>query len=100
MSSSGFDKEARAFVAAYDRLDLFGRQIYTDFPTADDKSKVRVLLPMAEFLSGQRSNPLIDLTIPALLAIGLADSFLKWAADLSMPRWMQLFDAREELRDL
>lgn len=96
---NSFDKEARAFIAAYDRLNLFGRENYKDFPSVEDKSKVRVLIPMAEFLSLQRSNPLIDFTNSGLLTIDLADSFLRWAADLSMPRWTQLFDVRNEIGD-
>lgn len=93
-----FAKEAAAFVLQLDRLNLFGRENYEDFPSEDDRSKVRVLIQMAEFLSVQRTNPLKDFTIPELCVIDVADALLRWCADLSMPRWMQLFEAREELR--
>jgi hypothetical protein len=97
--SDSFGKEARAFLAAFDRLNLFGRDSYKSFPDEQDRSAVRVVLPMAEFMSLQRSNPLRDFTVSDLLAMDLSDSFLRWASDLSMPSWMRLFDSREELRD-
>lgn len=92
-----FAQQARAFVLQLDRLNLWGRKNYQDFPDDTDKSKVRVLLPQAEFLSMQRTNVLKDFTLPELLILDLGDAFLRWAADLSMPRFMELLDARLEV---
>jgi hypothetical protein len=96
--SDMFASEATAFLNGYDLLKLDYRKSFADLP---DKAKVRLLITQAEFLSAQRSNPLKDFTIPQLLVIDFADSWLRWCADPTNPqRWEVLFDIRGMIQDL
>lgn len=91
-----FAHEASAFLNGYDLLKFDQRQTFADLP--DNKARVRALIGQAEWLRDQRSNPFVDFTLPQLVVIDLADSFLRWCADPTNPaRWEQLFDLRYSL---
>jgi hypothetical protein len=92
----GFDREAKAFIAGWDRLELRTKQNFADLL---DKSAVRVLIPQAEWLACQRTNPLMEFTLRQLCVLDVADSFLRWLPDPTAPaRWSAMFETREELR--
>jgi hypothetical protein len=97
--SDGFNREARAFVASYDELGL-ERKTAWELPEKDSTewNLVRRMIGQAEWLSGQRNNPLVDLDIPQRMVINFADDFLKWAGDPSQPRWARLFGGCNAIR--
>jgi hypothetical protein len=90
--------EATAMLNGFDNLRMPYRESFADFP---DKPRVRALITQAEFLSLQRSNPLIDFTLPQLMIVDFADAWLRWCGDPGNPaRWEELFDLRFRLEDL
>jgi hypothetical protein len=87
--------EGRAFVAGFDNLGLASRSSFADLPP---EAQVRALVPAAQFLQVQLSNPGLDLTLPQLLLIDLASAFLRW---IEHPHnracWDDMFAARVEV---
>ena len=70
-----FEREARSFVAQWDRLRLPAQKGFADLPEAE---AARPVISHAEWVRDRRSNPFRDFTIPELLVIDLADEFLRW----------------------
>src|SRR5271166_2268341 len=88
-----FAKEAVAFLNGYDNLRLDKRDSFADLP--ENKAAVRALIGQAEWLGIQRTNPFTEFTLPQLVLMDLADSFLRWCSDPGNPaRWEALFDLR------
>jgi hypothetical protein len=90
-----FAVEAKAFVAAWDRLKLAQRKNFADLPDAE---LVRPVIQQAEWIWFQNDNPFRDFTDIDLWTIRLASSFLRWLADPTNARfWDRMFDCRAEL---
>jgi hypothetical protein len=90
--------EGVAFLNGFDLLRLDERESFADLP---DKAKVCLLISQAEFISVQRTSPLMDFTLPQLLLMDLADNFLSWCADPTNPaRWEAVFDCRAWIDDV
>jgi hypothetical protein len=93
--SNSFNTEARAFIAAFDRLGLEQKETWD----APDQELLRPLVFHAGWFRDQDGNPFTDFDIPQRLVIDLANDFLLWAADTSsQPRWRRLFNDRNAIR--
>ena len=95
VASSRFNAEARCFLAAFDALEL---DKLAEWHVPDAKVVRPLIRTATEYFAPQRNNPLMSFAASQQLVIDFADVFLRWCADPSVPRWCELFDARERVR--
>ena len=99
--ADSFNHEARCFLSSYEELGL-EKQTDWSLPEKDSPrwNLVRRMIKAAEWLTGQRDNPLVDWDPAQRVVMCFADDFLRWAADPAQPRWGELFRGRNTVREV
>lgn len=96
-----FNHEARCFLASYEELGL-EKKTQWHLPEKDtpEWNLVRRMIGQAEWLNGQKGNPLVDWDPAQRVVMCFADDFLRWSVDPSQPRWAKLFAGRNVVREV